>query len=175
MPESFKTQRYEDRPSSKLGVGDYIAKHVVWLFLPLIGFAAGFALRKVTKLPFLEKSGNTISDLMMNKSQRDAVHHAVTQSGHYVMRRGEVWGGGLGGMYGTYRLWRANTAEQLEVDKINKTTEKLREMESATDYLTNENEQLRQQIRFSDRHKPQGTLHAEKIALAHESETVAHR
>ena len=175
MPESFKTQRYEDRPSSKLGIGDYVTKHVVWLFLPFAGFAAGFALRKVTKLPFLEKSSSSITDLMMTKSQRDAVHKAVVESGQYVMRRGEAWGAGLGAMYGAYRLWRANTTEQLEVDKISKATVKLRDMESATAYLTNENEQLREQIRFSDRHQSQGASHAEKIATGHESEAIAQR
>ena len=163
MPERFKTQRYEDRESSKVGPWEYVTKHVVFLLLPFIGFGVGLALRKTTNIPFLEAPQG-----LFGKSAKQVAKMAK-ETGQYVMRRGEAMGMGLGGIYGTYRLWSANTKEQLEVDKIAVDVEKLRGMESGNQYLARENEQLRQQIRFTERHTPQAATYAAQVEAGKEN------
>jgi hypothetical protein len=169
MPERFKTQRYEERESSKVGLWEYVTKHVPFVLLPFVGFAAGLALRKTTKIPFLEAPQG-----MFGKTAKD-VAAAAAQTGQYVMRRAEGWGLLLGGAYSTYHLWSSNTKEQLEVEKITADVEKLRGMESGSQYLARENEQLRQQIRFSERHEPHGASHASHVEASKENAAEAAR
>lgn len=171
MPESIKTARYEDRPSSKLSIGDYFTQHVVWVLLPFIGFAAGLGLRKLTKLPILEQPQNATN--IFRKAEVKAAERAMAnESNHYVMRNGEFWGLGAGGAVGTYRLWRANTKQQLEVDQVAKDVEKLRDMESTNSHLEKENGRLRQQIKFTERHTARtGATHADR-ALGSKGEST---
>lgn len=172
MPESFKTQRYEDRPSSKLGFSEYLSQHVVWLFLPVAGFLAGLGLRKVTRIPMLEEVSQGLGGILDSKASRDALRQEANAAGSYIPRKAEMWGGLLGGAYGAFRLWRANTKQQLEVDTLSKDVEALRGMESANAHLAIENEQLAKQIRFSDRHARPAASHVAQLEAA--SESAAH-
>jgi hypothetical protein len=169
MPEQFKTQRYDDRASSKIALWDYMTKHVPFVLLPFVGFGVGLVLRKTTKLSFLEAPQG-----MFGKAAKE-VAAAATATGQYVMRRGEALGLALGGVYGAYHLWSANTKQQLEVEKIVADVEALRSMESPNAYLKHENEQLRQQIRFSERHEPQGASHAARVEAGKENASEAAR
>ena len=174
MPESFKTKRYEDRESSKLGLGDYFKSHVVWVLLPFIGAATGFGLRKVTKLSVLENFSNPFG-LLMSKQGRAEFQEMAVRGGQFAMRRGEAWGLAIGGMISAFHLWSTNTKQQLEVDQIAKDVEALRSMESPTAYLKNENEQLRQQTRFSERHASQAASHAHQVVADKENSAETQR
>ncbi len=169
MPESFKTQRYEERESSKLGIADYFKSHVLFGVLPpFIGGAIGLGLRKVTKLPALEKFSNPLG-LFMSKQGRAEFQKLVAQGGQFAMRRGEAWGLGIGAMISAFHLWSTNTKQQLEVDKITKDVEALREMESGNAYLKKESEQLQRQIKFTDRHASRGVSHVDHAAESKEA------
>jgi hypothetical protein len=146
MPERLKTQSYEDRASSKIGVWDYFTKHVTWVLAPFAGMGVGHVLRRATKLSLLEGMSMIAG-----------------------LKRGEAWGLGLGSMLAAYHLWKNNTTEQLQVDEIARDVEALRAMESSNSYLRRENEQLQRQLRFGEAgHKP-ATSHASQVSERRES------
>ena len=138
MPESFKTEKYEDRPSNKLGVMDYFTKQAVWTLVPFIGFGVGLAARKITKIPMLEQPSSP-ANFFLGKENRKTLREMADNSGKYVMRNGEAWGLGLGGFLAAYRLWGNNTKQQLEIDQLTTDITALRAMESPNAYLQREN------------------------------------
>lgn len=167
MPESFKTSRYEDRASSKIGFAGYLTQHVPFVLAPLIGFVAGIGLRKTTKIPLLEEVAEGGFGAVRSKASREALRNAANASANYIMRKAEAWGVGLGGMIATFHLWRSNTKQQLEVEQVNKAVESLRGMESANQFLQQENTQLRHQIKYFERHQASGS-HASRLEASRE-------
>ncbi len=172
MSESFKTEKYEDRPSSKLGVVNYFKDHMVWALLPFIGFGAGLGLRKLIKLPMLEMPGNPLSFLMSKEAKAEALKE-VNKAAGYIPRRAEMAGLSLGGVYGTFRLWRGNTKQQMEVDHVAQAVTELRGIESGNQFLQAENAHLKQQMRFTDRHQPRTMPANEPRHASHVQAVVA--
>ena len=134
MPERFKTEKYEDRPSSKLGPMEYIAKHVLWGLAPLVGFGVGLLLKIKTKIPMLDSVGLSI-----------------------------------GGMVAAYHLWGSNKKQQLEIDQLTTDITALRAMESPNTYLQRENQQLREQLSFTDRRPARAGSFADHVVAQSES------
>lgn len=163
MPESLRTQSYEDRPSSKLGVMDYIKNSVVYVLMPVVGIAVGLGLRKTTRLSVLEQPYEGISGMFRDGVTRQKMIDKANALKSYYPRQAEVWGLGVGGFFGAYKLWTNTTKMQLDVNQVVSSVETLRGMESANQFLERENRQLRQQLGFSERHAPTGASHAERL------------
>lgn len=152
MSERLKIRSYDERDSSKLGVGDYIKKHVISIFLPFIGFGVGFGLRKITKLQWLEQP--YVFPFYTPRVVRAGVEESAKITGQYVGRNAETWGMKIGAFWGVYNLWRDKRKSQYGIDDVAKRVEQLKQFESANSYLARENEELRQQITFLDRNPP---------------------
>jgi hypothetical protein len=146
MSEKFTTQSYEDRESSKVGVGEYLRQTVVWGLGPLAAGAVGFfaarslkgVINKPNIQPLIEKAG-----------------------------------AGLGTFIAGYHAWHENTAKQKQVTDIVEQAQVLREMESPNTYLERENEQLRRQLQFTTLH-PSRTSQGTHVEQLQAEDAVAH-
>ena len=147
MPESYKAPRYEDRPSSRIGLGDYARKYVLSLALPAIGFGAGLGLRKL--LPKVKLLNDAyVFPFFTPKSVRAMVEAQSAATGHYVARNAESWGAKIGGAWGLYNLWRDRAKSQLGINDVQQQVLALKDVESPNDYLRRDNDHMRQELRL---------------------------
>jgi hypothetical protein len=72
-------------------------------------------------------------------------------------------GGTIGTVAGAYQLWGANKKQQLEIDQLTTDITALRAMESPNTYLQRENQQLREQIAFRDKHTVSASSHEGRV------------
>lgn len=168
MPESFRTRAYAERPSNQLGVWDYFKNSAIYVLMPVIGIAAGLGIRKVIKAPVLNAPYEGMGGLFRRGDVLNEAIEAANKAKHYIPRQAEVWGFGVGTAVGAYNLWKNTRKEQLDVGNITESVQKLHGMESANQFLARENDELRQQISFRDRHASQAPVasHAERHAPA---------
>ena len=170
MPESFRTRSYAERPSSQLGVMDYVKNSVIYVLMPVVGVAVGLGLRKTTKLNILQQPYEGIKGIFHDGVTRQGLVNAANAAKNYIPRQAEAWGFGIGAFFGAYKLWTNTAKMQMDVNQVTESVQKLRGMESANQFLARENEQLRQQLSFSERHAPAGAGHADRLDAAASNE-----
>ena len=113
----YNPKPFDERPSQKLGVFDYVKKRVGLVLLPFITAAAGWAIGKTRKLPddFYQKDTSDMSfgQKYIYASQRGAQHY-FGNTDHRGPGLAFI-GLKVGAVVTAFLLWRQDEKKRLEV------------------------------------------------------------